>query len=281
MKFSLFVDYGALNSKPVFQAFEEGAKKLGHSVVYNSYDADIAVIWSVLFNGRMKPNAEVYNRFQKENKKIIVLEVGAINRGVTWKVGINGINANSFPLKNNSPERATALGLISKPWNASGKYILICGQNDKSLQWKNMPPVSNWMMSVIEELQKNSDKDIIIRPHPRCPLPSIEHYYKRVYRANPTRVVGTYDDYDLSFENIYATVNWSSNPGVLSALNGTPTFTGPLSLAAPVAMTDFSNIENLLLVSEEEKQQWVNNLAYTEWTLEEIKHGKPLIYLTF
>jgi hypothetical protein len=281
MKFSLFVDFGALNSKPVFEAFDEGAKRLGHTVVYNSYDADVAVIWSVLFNGRMKQNQDVYTRFRKENKPVIVLEVGAINRGTTWKVGINGIDINSFPLINNNRERAELLKLKSHPWNTNGKYILICGQNDKSLQWKNMPSVSNWMISVIDTLQQNSDREIIIRPHPRCPLPAIEHYYKKVYRATPTKIVGTYDNFDLNFENIYATVNWSSNPGILSALNGIPTFTGPLSLAAPVSMTDLASIENLSLVSEEKKQQWTNDLAYTEWTVEEIKHGKPLIYLTF
>lgn len=281
MKFSLFVDFGALNSKPVFEAFKEGAKLLGHTVVYNSYDADAAVIWSVLFNGRMKQNQDVYTRFRKENKPVVVLEVGAINRGKTWKVGINGIDVNSFPLVNNDNSRAELLGLRSKAWNTGGRYILICGQNDKSLLWKNMPSVSNWMTSVIDTLQQNSDREIIIRPHPRCPLPSIEHYYKKVYRATPNKIAGTYDDYDLSFENIYATISWSSNPGILSALNGIPTFTGPLSLAAPVSMSDLANIERLSLVPEEKKQQWTNDLAYTEWTVEEIKQGKPLIYLTF
>ena len=71
----------------------------------------------------------------------VVLEVGGIQRGTTWKVGINGINRDgSFGPSNNNRSRVQQLGLNVKPWRSDGKYILICGQHDKSLQWQNMPP---------------------------------------------------------------------------------------------------------------------------------------------
>ena len=56
MKFSLFRDYGAQNSKPVFDAFANSLSSNGHVVVDNTYDCDVGVIWSVLWNGRMAPN---------------------------------------------------------------------------------------------------------------------------------------------------------------------------------------------------------------------------------
>ena len=51
-KFNLHERFGALNSKPVFDAFHAGANALGHDVVVNGDDG-IDVIWSVLWNGRM------------------------------------------------------------------------------------------------------------------------------------------------------------------------------------------------------------------------------------
>ena len=76
----------------MFDAFAISLVDNGHTVVYNDNTADVDVIWSVLFNGRMAGNKAIW-----ENKKpTIVLEVGGINRGVTWKVGLNGINRDAY-----------------------------------------------------------------------------------------------------------------------------------------------------------------------------------------
>ena len=65
MKLSIFPQYGALNSRPVFAAFVTGSRKLGHTVVENSLDADCYVIWSVLWHGRMKNNQEIWKLAKK------------------------------------------------------------------------------------------------------------------------------------------------------------------------------------------------------------------------
>ena len=112
MKFSLWTQYGALNSKPVFDAFREGCRALGFSTDDNSNDSDVDVIWSVLFNGRMAQNQLVWKNAQNKKKPVIVLEVGGIKRGTTWKVGLNGINRDAyFGPNNNDSTRANALGL--------------------------------------------------------------------------------------------------------------------------------------------------------------------------
>ena len=61
MKFNLHERFGALNSKPVFDAFHAGANALGHDVVVNGNDG-IDVIWSVLWNGRMAGNQAIWER---------------------------------------------------------------------------------------------------------------------------------------------------------------------------------------------------------------------------
>ena len=40
----------------------------------NSMTADAAVIWSVLWAGRMAPNQAVYEHYRSQNKPVIVLE---------------------------------------------------------------------------------------------------------------------------------------------------------------------------------------------------------------
>ena len=274
MKFSLWTDYGALNSKPVFDAFANSLNNNGHNVAYNDTSADINVIWSVLFNGRMAGNKAVW----EQQKPTIVLEVGGIKRGTTWKVGLNGINRDAyFGPSGNSSDRVRLLGLQVKPWKYDGEYILIAGQHDKSLQWKDMPSMATWVHDTITFIRAQTDRPIIFRPHPRCPLPAIEYDFKNVKRQTPKQIKNTYDDFDMQFDNIWATVSWSSNPGVHSIINGVPAFTGPSSLAFDVAEQNLRNIENPLYG---DRTQWLNDYAHPEYTIEEISQGIPLKHLT-
>ena len=276
MRFSLWTSYGALNSKPVFDAFAHSLVSNGHIVTYNDINADVNVIWSVLFNGRMAGNQSVW----QQKKPTIVLEVGGINRGTTWKVGLNGINRDAyFGEQDNDRSRADSLGLVCKPWRSNGDFILICGQHDKSLQWQGMPSMSQWLLDTIDTIRTHSERPILFRPHPRCPLPTIENEFKNVYRQQPVQLPNSYDDFDMGFDNVHATVSYSSNPGVHSIINGIPAFVGTSSLAYDVANDiDFlHDIENPMMP---DRTQWLNDYAHTEYTLDEIAQGIPLKRLT-
>jgi hypothetical protein len=288
MIFCLYTDYGALNSKPVFEAFAKSLTDAGHSVIYNEpykvmyhYDNyDVAVIWSVLWNGRMAKNKQVWDINRRLGKPVIVLEVGGIKRGTTWKVGLNGINRDAyFGPNNNDGSRANALGLSLQPWQKEGSSILICGQHDKSLQWQGMPRMSEWVMRTIESIQRFSDRAIIFRPHPRCPLPYIEQEFKNVTRQKPVKINGTYDDFNMSFRNVHATVSYSSNPGIHSVLNGVPAFVGSASLAYDAA-NDIDFLHDIENPYKPDRTQWLNDYAWTEFTVQEISQGIPLNRLT-
>ena len=279
MRFNLHERYGALNSGPVFNAFHAGANALGHDVVVNGNDG-IDVIWSVLFNGRMAGNRAIWERNISQSKPTIVLEVGGISRGTTWKVGLNGINRDAFFCDaGNDSRRSNLLDLRLKPWRTEGKFILICGQHDKSLQWHGMPPMSNWVIDTISKIQQYTDRPIVFRPHPRCPLPHIEHEFKNVRRQDPRFINGTYDDFDMGFDNIWATVSYSSNPGIHSILEGVPAFVSTHSLAYDVG-NDIDFLHDIENPIRPDRQQWLNDYAHTEWTIEEISQGIPIKHLT-
>jgi len=281
MQFNLHTQFGALNSGPVFDAFRAGAERLGHTCVNNGTDG-IDVIWSVLWNGRMARNETVWKRNISQSKPTIVLEVGGIKRGETWKVGINGINRDAYwGTGDIDDSRVGLLGLEVKPWR-KGKdtdYILLCGQHDKSLQWQGMPRMSQWVMDTIEELQKHTDRTIVFRPHPRCRLPAIEHQYRNVMRQEPQFINGTYDDFDMKFDDVWATISYSSNPGIHSVLEGVPAFVSTHSLAYDAA-NDIDFLHDIENPTKPDRQQWLNNYAWTEYTVEEIATGMPLKRLT-
>ena len=287
MIFGFYTDFGALNSEPVFAAFKQSVEKSGHQVVDGNWDMpDVAVIWSVLWHGRMAQNAKVWEHFTKQGKPVIVLEVGGLIRNKTWKVGINGINGEAYfghEEEDCTSHRLTKLKIKMQPWRPrtyQPKYILVLGQNQNSHQWRDMPPMQDWVESVITQIRTVTDRDIRIRPHPRSTfdqkwIKETITNYNDVYFNQPRQVVGTYDDFDFDkqLNDAWCVVNWSSNPATQAALNGVPVFTGPESLAAPIANLNLKRIED---PSMPDRQQWANNIAYTEWTVEEIASGEPL-----
>lgn len=278
MKFSLFTNYGSLNSVPVWQSVRTGLESLGHQVVENDLNCDVPVIWSLLWHGRMIKNKLIWDQFRNQNKDVLVIEVGGIKRNTTWKVGVNGINrlANFGP-KGNDDSRVNQLGIQLRPWRMQGDHILICLQHDKSEQWKHMPTLENYVLETVKKIRQYSNRKIIVRSHPRCLLPAQLRLDNVVYEM-PKQIENTYDDFDLNFNNAWAVVSWSSNPGIHAVMNGIPAFVGEQSIAYDVANHDFSTIE---MPNMPDRTQWLNDYANTEWTTEEIAQGIPFSRLTF
>lgn len=271
MKISYFPNQTALDSDPIWKAFLESCKKKNIIPVEGSYDTDAAVIWSVLWNGRMRENQRVWKHFRGQNKPVFVLEVGALDRGKLWKVSVNGINGSAiFGPNGMNSLRREQIGLKIKPWKQSSD-IIICVQNGLSLQWESMPSTTQWVEDMIAKLRTYTDRKIIIRSHPRWRYQSNQKF-NNVNIEHPVS-----NNESINFKNslnsAWAVLNWSSNPGVVAALEGIPVFVGPDSLARPVGNLNFENIENPMM---SDREQWANDLAYTEWTVDEISSGKPL-----
>jgi len=272
MKFGLWTAYGALNSKPVFEAFSIGLQKLGHTFVENQ-TADVDVIWSVLWNGRMHKNKAIWDTAMDSQKTIIVLEVGGLKRGYTWRLGLNGVNnAGYFGEKGNDSTRRKKLGIELTEWKNNDGPILIASQHNKSGQWKNDRQMYNWLSDTISQIQTLTDKQIILRPHPRCNIAN-NFENKNIVIQRPKKIIQSYDDYDLTFSNIHCVINWSSNPGIQAAISGIPVFVGPYSLAYEVSN---KNLDTILNPFKPDRTQWINDLVYTEWTTSEIASGYPL-----
>jgi len=273
VKFSLFDNYGARNSGPIMQAFAHSLIESGHQVFHHDMHADVAVIWSVLWQGRMKPNQLIWDSYRNTKRPVIVLEVGGLRRGHTWRVGLNGVNGQAqFGRANQGPERALQLGLKMRPWRADGNHIIITTQQYNSQQWAGMPSTEEWIRNTVDLVRQYSQRPIVLRIHPRS---SIVNHIPGVQIQQPTKLTSTYDCFDFhqSLERAWAVINWNSNPGIESVLAGIPAFVGHTSLAAPVANLDWSKIEKPRMP---DRQQWINDLAYTEWTVEEISQGLPL-----
>jgi hypothetical protein len=271
MRVSIFDQYGALNSAPVFASIRAGFDRLGikHSSMDSS--ADVAVIWSMLWHGRMRPNQQIWELYRSTGRKVIVAEVGMLKRGLTWKLGVNGTGINADYGQDLIANRASTLGLTTQPWTNSGYNIVIACQRSDSEQWAGQPPAIAWLTETAKIIRQYSDKPIVIRPHPRQRIANIPG----CVIESPHPILGTYDsfDYNKCLNTAWAVVNHNSGPGPQAILNGVPAFVGSSSLAAPVGNLDLANIEN---PSRPDRTEWIEQLAHTEWTIPEIESGLPL-----
>lgn len=272
MKISIFNRFGALNSQPVFQAFVEGAKKNGHTIVEHDLTADVAVIWSMLWLGRMKGNQAIYNNFIKQNKPVIVLEVGCLKRNETWKVGINGLGINSYNWSLNIKRPVTYN--VLKDYSL-GENVLICTQNPHSEQWKNQPSVQLWSQQIIEKVRSVTNRTIILRSHPRYPV-NVSTRLKNVVIQKPSRF--SFDDeFISSLSNSRVVINHNSNPAILAAIHGIPVITDQSSLAYPVSQQNY-NIETPVLY---DREPWYERLKQTEFTCNELSNGEVTDHLFY
>jgi hypothetical protein len=270
MMISIFNRFGALNSVPVFEAFREGCRRNRIRVTEHDMSADVAVIWSQLWTGRMSPNREVWQEFTSSGRPVIVMEVGQLMRGVTWKMGIGGVNARAQWGEGPQQDRAKMLNIQPQPWR-QGDHILIAMQRSDSEQWAGLPPAEQWLKQTIDRIREHTDRPIVVRPHPRQRVVPISG----VTIQQPKSLRGTYDEFDFrgSLGRAWAVVNENSGPGSQAIIDGVPAFVGADSMAAPVANTDFAHIEKPLMP---ERTEWLEQLCHTEWTVGEIRSGLPL-----
>lgn len=269
MKFKLYREYGALNSCPVFDAFSRGIGSLGFVEV--SDREDVSVIWSVLWKGRMHHNQNVYDSALKSGRPIVIIEVGNLYRGRTWRISLDNINrlgefGNHADL---DPDRPKILGQYLRQRREKRKsHILICSQEQASLQWANMPSMETWVRDTVAKIKSYTDRPILVRPHPRHRLHLIAGDFSL---ETPQKLSGTYDNFDIDYD-CHCVINHNSGPAVQAAISGTPVICDTSSLAFPIS-GNLAEIENISLP---DREYWFLQLCHTEWTVEEIAQGLPL-----
>jgi len=273
MKISHWPGHLPNNAEDVYPQVLEAIKHTD-TLVSNDMDADAALIWSVLWFGKMGGNKRVWEHYRSQGKPVIVIEVGGLIRNKTWKLGINGINRDADFAVNDYEDdsRLNKLDLMPKSWKQEGEYILVCGQHGHSEQWRDMPEMGEYFKQTVLDIRAVSDKPIVLRSHPRyrenlhftCDM---EWFAQQGCVWNiPKHIQQTYDSFDLEhmLKHTYCVYSHSSNAGINSILQGVPAVVSPHSLAWDVGSYSVERLRRA------PRHNWLNRLCYTEWYADEI-----------
>jgi hypothetical protein len=220
----------------------------------------------------MAANQAVWSHYRSQGRPVIVIDVGALYRGETWKVALNSITATGYygHTENLDWDRPRRLG-ISLAINLSrNPRIVIAAQHARSLQVVGLVSMEGWVIQQVERLRTVTDRPIVVRPHPRSALDwaGLVHLPPDVIIEQPQKIDNTYDSYNLAFD-CHAIINHNSGPGIQAALAGTRPIVDSTSLAHPVSIAH-ADIDRPY---DRDRDQWLVEICHTEYTVQEIQQG--------
>lgn len=247
----------------VIRSFFEGCPEEKELIEgFNFKPSDVAVVFGV-YKSKVPiswPRGEVIRRQRENYKDVIVLETGYINRGDGinhhYAAGFNGLNGRADFKNNNMPgDRFSLLNVDVKPWR-TGKNIVLCGQVPWDASVDHTDHIQ-WMTNAYKAIRAESYREVIVRHHPQ------------VQKSTRTFLE------DIS--DAHCVVTFNSNSAVEAAIEGVPVFAfDEGSMAWPICGKAFSQIEKPITPY---RDQWLNNLAYCQWTLDEMKEGQAWRHL--
>jgi len=250
-------------------AFLDCCQAAGIQTQENSRTADAAVIWSVLWHGRMRANQGVYEHYRSQGKPVIVIDIGALYRGQTWKLAVNHITRDGYYGHecNLDWDRPRQLQISLATQVNPRPEIIIAAQHRNSLQVTGIDSMESWVLMQIQQLRNSTDRPICIRAHPRSPL-QMPYLPQNTTIEVARPVANTYDSFDMHF-NYHAVVNHNSGPGIQAGIAGCRPIVAHSSLAYPVAV-GYADIEQSYNV---DRESWLIKICHTEYTVEELRQG--------
>lgn len=257
------------NSGPVMAAMLESLRQAGIGTEENCMTSDAVIIWSVLWSGRMIKNRDIYQHYRNLGRPVIIIDIGSLRRGVTWKLAVNNITADGYygHTQDLDWDRPARLGISLDRVHRPKSHVVIAAQNSASLQVQDLHSMESWVSQQVSTLRAHTDRAVVVRSHPRSPL-SISQLPNNVTVEFPRRVLNTYDSFDMQFD-CHAMINYNSGPGIQAAVKGVRPVVHSSSLAYPVSVS----IKDIERPYDINRDQWLVEICHTEYTVEEISQG--------
>ncbi len=258
----------------VLQAFYDGCpveKSLRRVEQYEP--SEIGVVFGIA--KRAVPYSQFRGKVISEQirlrQKVIILETGYINRGDEetnhYAVGFGGMNGRAdFRNQNSPPDRWRKLGVELLPWRTiqGDKYILLCGQVPWDANVEHVH-IEQWLLESYRKIKARTDRKVYFRPHPRA--------LGRLALRDLEEHTGPID-----WRQVHAVVTFNSNTAVEAIINGVPAFVEDIgSMATTVSSRSLYDIE---FPWYPDRQRWAQDLAYAQWTPQEMREGRTWSHLT-
>jgi len=205
---------------------------------------------------------------REQGHTVLVMERGYLGNRFEWtSLCWNGLNGRGeFPVQPNDNGDRFCMHHSFKPWRKTGgEYVLLMGQvpGDASLQGRNLMP---WYEETAQQASKAYGLPVVFRPHPLAE--------RKGFRQSVPQTERSSHELAHDLEKAHVVLTYNSNSAVDAVIAGVPAVAAdPGSMAWPVAghvVGDFT---------APDRTEWMCNLAWKQWQLDEISSGAALTAL--
>ena len=222
-----------------------GSKKL--------LDLDVSVPIAVRGIAKKK----VMHKAIEDGRDFYYIDTGYFGNAKTkryHRISKNSLQFN-LPINHDCPDdRFTKCGVNIKR-KTPGRNILLCPPSQKALTYWAVD-LKEWIESTTQEIAKHTDRPIIIR-------------------EKQNRHIRTNDDtMEMALSrDVHCMVTYNSIAAVESLILGKPVFTMGPNAAKPLSNANLAKIDSPLMPSVDRIRQFCCNLAYAQFTPEEMING--------
>lgn len=229
---------------------------------------------------------KVYDTLKEKGKQVIVIDTTFIGSDDYVSIGIGGIkNYANFCIPSDVylPDRWELIkrkeNLELKPWREWTKdgHILIIGQNRFGVSSYDID-VWKWHVEIAEkllQLEQSRNREIKFRIHPRGRYAqALENFPK------DPRITISQDNKPLKedLKNCHCVITYTSNAVCECLLEGIPCLT--LSKGSPAWDITFHSLDYIDDPPHTDRRtQWLFDLCYKQWSIDEIRKGLPWLHL--
>lgn len=206
--------------------------------------------------------------YRAAGKRTLFFDKGHTRRrpdgAALWRVSADGfMPLDTFQREHRPDDRAKTHGLTLLP-RRFGDCVLFAGASQKHCDFHGLGDCTEYARRVIAEIGAHTDRPVIYRPKPSwrdaAPIDGTE------FSRAPIRLAD-------ELKRCFALVTHSSNAAVDAIRAGVPVIILGPGIARPVASCCIGDVENPCWPSEETRSQWLADLAYCQWTVEEMASG--------
>lgn len=251
-------------------------------------DCDVAVMFGSWKPGRSNIHHIVRSSIAEKAKSFICIETPLLGRTISdehkyYRIGVNGfLNRDGYFGEDvdRPNDRLSKLGISFPGWKLdNGKKIVMALQlaGDASLRHND---INQWCWDTLHTLRRFTDRPIEVRTHPAMSAKGWGNH-DEMFRdilfsdlENISFVDGRKVTWQQQIQDAYCVVSYSSGLAIDAVINGIPVLScDEGNFTYHIGDNKLSNIESLNLVPDKDVVQWLNNLAYCQWTTEEMEKG--------
>ena len=188
-----------------------------------------------------------------------------------WRVSIGAHQPVELMADQHSPsDRWNSLGLDVMDWTGGGSTILLAGSSAKFHEFNGLPDPTWWARRAVKDIRRITRRKIVYRPKPS---------WREARPIDNAELSGPKDSLLERLREARCIITYGSNISFDGVLQGVPSIVLGGGIGRPISSTSIADVRRPLKVKDKVRRQWLHNIAYWQWTEDEMATGEAWEFL--